>query len=193
MSLISIVIPTVTGREHWLQKCVASCERTVPNLELIVVSGKSSCGEAWQGGVMQASGDYVLFCADDIELHDNWLQAACQVVDNGFVPAPVIYNTDGSLQSCGGSWERMEPDGNKTDFSRVPFASKELIAQIGPIPPLHYYSDNWFTAKARRLGFDPVVCYGFSITHHLAPEQRLDERLSPDGAEYNRLVEEWST
>jgi len=189
VALITAIVPTITGREHWLEKCVKAYERTTPSLQLIIVHGKDSCGEAWQEGSLEAKGDYIHFGADDVEVHQGWWEAAAAVCDGGNVPAPLVFNTDGSVQSCGGSWECMEPDGAVTEFTRGPFMSLAQWSVIGPMEALHYYSDNWFTYRARLAGFEPVVCHGYAMTHHLAPEGRLHNRLGSDGAEYNRLVE----
>lgn len=188
-TLVTAIVPTVDGREHWLEKCVRSYEQTTPSLQLIIVRNMPSCGEAWQHGSLEARGDYIHFGADDVEVHPGWWEAAAACCDRGFVPAPLVLNTDGSVQSCGGSWERMEPDDSPTEFTRGPFMSRSQWDLIGPMPALHYYSDNWFTYRARLAGFEPRTCHGYLLTHHLAPEGRLHDRLGVDGAEYNRLVE----
>ena len=49
--------------------------------------------------------------------------AAIEACDRGTLPAPIIYHSNGTVQSCGTSWEMLEPDGCKTNFTRAPFMS----------------------------------------------------------------------
>lgn len=190
MTLITAIVPTIDGREHWLRKCVAAYEATTASLQLVVVDGMETCGDAWRIGCESAKGDYIHFGADDVEVHNGWWQAAAACCDRGFVPAPLILHSDGKVQSCGGSWERMEPDDSPTEFTRGPFMSREQLKLIGPVPSLHYYSDNWFTWKAAEVGFPTRTCHGYLMTHHLASEGRHHNRTGDDHAEFVRLVKE---
>jgi hypothetical protein len=183
--LLTVVIPTIAARAHWLERCVASYRATSPSVELIVIPNDGrGVGEGWQEGADQASGEYLHLSNDDIEAHPGWWQAAVKTVKQQALPAPLILNTDGTVQSCGGSWERMEPDGQPTEFARVPFLSKAQWAKVGPMIPLHYATDNWVSHRGRLAGIGTVVCHGYLLTHHLAPEGRVDHRMGADVAAY---------
>lgn len=174
--MISVVIPTIVGREHLLAKTLASYRAT--NTQLIVIKNKPTCGEAWAEGAKQAEGEYLHFSADDIEAHPNWWGQAALLAELGFLPAPRIVNTDGSLQSCG-DWAVEMRNGAIPAFTRVPFMSKEQWAQIGPLATpflekAHYYTDNIITWAGRKLGMETVVCRTYELTHHLAGQGRLD-------------------
>lgn len=185
--VISVIIPTIQGREDLLVKCLASYEKTLAsytalggNHELIVVGDKPTCGAAWNEGAARAKGDYLHFTADDIEALPGWWQGALSVANGvnqfatGDLPAPLVFNPDGSVQSCGGSWEQVEPDGAVTEFTRVPFLTRNQWERVGPVPPVHYYSDNYVSAKARRLGIETRVCHRYQLVHHMSPVGRLD-------------------
>lgn len=186
MSCLTVVVPTVDGREHWLSRCTAALAAHTTNYELIVVPNMETCGIAWREGAQVATGNYVCFLADDIEVHHGWQQAAQTVCDNGSLPAPLILHTDGTVQSCGGTWEATETDGVATDFTRVPFLSRDQLGRVGPMIPTHEFSDNWVSFRGRQVGIETVVCHGYLLTHHLAPEGR---RSRPeDSAAYQRYV-----
>lgn len=186
---ITIVIPTIEERAHWLSKCRTSYHMTTGAVrtEVITIRDAPTCATAWNEGIAQAKGYFIHLTADDIEAHPGWWDAAQRC--EGYVPAPLILNTDGSLQSCGGAG--MQPDGSPTEMSRIPWATRELFQKIGPFPEdLHYYTDNWFSWAARKHGFESRVCHGYKFTHHLAPERRemADERLASDGAKFQQLT-----
>lgn len=186
--MISIVIPTISVRSHWLERCMEAYERTSAGAEheLIVVRDHPTWGSACNEGLPQARGDYVHLTADDVEPLDGWWQAAIAVCDAGMLPAPLILNSDGSLQSCGGA--SIQPEGSVAEFTRIPFASREQIDAIGPLPPIHYYADNFFSLRGRRLAYQTVVAHGYSFIHHFAPEGRVDGRLYADAKAYAELV-----
>jgi hypothetical protein len=187
--LITVVIPTITERKHWLAKCQAGYHMTTGSIRIqqIVIENRTTCAAAWNEGIAQAEAPFVHLTADDIVPHKGWWQAAMSASEAGYVPAPKILNTDGSLQSCGPA--NLVPDGQKVEICRIPWGSRELFQQIGPFPEdMHYYTDNWFSWAARRAGVETRVLQAYLFTHHLAPERRemADERLSSDAAKFTR-------
>jgi hypothetical protein len=169
--MISVVVPTIAGREHWLERCLAAYRRHGGELEIIVVRDAPACGVAWQEGAEQARGEYVHFSADDLEPFAGWWQAAVATVDAGFVPAPRILNADGTLQSCG-EWAVLQDDGAQTDMTRIPFLSRAQWDLVAPMIPLHYYTDNWVSHRARSHGVETRVVHAYAFVHHFAPEGR---------------------
>jgi hypothetical protein len=130
--VISVIVPTIDGRESYLKDCLASYAAHTSDYEVIVVPNKPNCGLAWTEGADLAVGSELHFSADDLQPHAGWSQAAMEVVERGFLPAPRILNTDGSLQSCGGeeAWEREQPTGARAGFSRIPFLSRQQWERI---------------------------------------------------------------
>lgn len=187
--MISIVIPTIAGREHHLTRCVDSYARTIGDgsHEIIIEVGHATCGLAWQAGIERAEGDYVHLSADDIEAHDGWWLAAVELADAGVLAAGPVYNPDGTLQSCGGGTV-MLPDGSHTEFTRVPFMSREQVERIGAMFEGHYYTDNWVSHRGRAEGYPTVVAQRYAFTHHWAQEGRVDHRFGQDGAAYLRAI-----
>lgn len=173
LELITVVVPTIQGREASLERCLASYQQHTPDYEIVVIHDAPNCGVAWQYAAEHSTGDYVAFTADDIEAHPGWWQDAVQMIDQGALPAPVIYHTDGTVQSCGGSWETLEPDHAYTEFTRAPFVSRDQWDRaIKPMIPIHYFTDNWCTYRAGLHGIPTVVCHAYKLTHHLADQGR---------------------
>lgn len=177
--MISVVIPTIATREHYLAACIDAYNETAPGCEIVVVEGKPVCGAAWIEGAERATGDYIHFSADDLRPHPGWSVAARDVVARGFTPAPRILNDDGTVQSCGGTgcWEQERQTGEQTDFSRIPFLSRDMWEQIEPVVggflrEAHYYTDNAVGVAAHIRGFPTGVHRDFLFTHSLADPGR---------------------
>lgn len=190
---VSVVIPTISGREESLKRTVEAYESTVSDLDLIVVHGAPSCGVAWQLGAEQALGDYLHLSADDIEPLPGWLIAAAAAVRwAGTVPAARVWRPDGSLES-GVAWERDGSDGDPAGLCQVPFCTMEQWESIGPMVPIQYYSDNWFTERARsRLGLECRLVEGYEFLHHrpAGPRPGEIEQQVRDREAYERYLRE---
>ena len=185
--MISIIIPTIEGRSHWLHQCIESYVKTSPSsCEIIVVIDKPTCGIAWNEGYAQATGSYIHFSADDLEAHEDWWREAVLAADNDLLAAPRILNPDGTLQSCGVvDYECAQ--GLAVGFTRIPFMSSDQAEKITPIVETHYSTDVWVSEIGRLHGYQTVMARGYLFTHHFAQEGRVDERLDSDNAEVTRL------
>jgi hypothetical protein len=194
--LVTIPIPTVTGREDYLAKALEAYH-AYANVETFVYKDLEGCGLAWIEGIKEGSGDYICVGADDTEFHPGWFPPAKRVIDIGHLPCARILNTDGTLQSCG-PWETEMPDGHiltGEDFTRSPIFSRKQWEKLQPLvePFLAlgtiYYTDNIFTWAGRRLGMQSVVVRKFEYTHHLASVKRgggmtWEERMQKDHGLY---------
>lgn len=184
--MISIVCPTIAGREHWLERCKTSyCETTELENEFIVLHDYPSCNQAWNAGIAEARGEFIHLTADDIEAHPRWAEIGLVWIAKGYLPCARVLNSDGSLQSCGND-SKEEPTGTSSDVARVPFFPREILPAVYPVLPTHFMGDYWITHQARKIGWSTVVVREFCFTHHLAPEGRLDT-LSRDYQTYNLL------
>lgn len=177
--MISVVVPTITGREHWLRRCLDAYTRTLGPFpwEAIVIRDRASCGIAWNEGIAQAKGKYVHLSADDIEPIDGWVTPAVLSVKRGELPAARILNTDGTLQSCG--TDHLEhPEGEEAFVARIPFATREQFNLIGPMMEEQYMGDYWFSHRGRQVGLRSVVRRDYCFFHHYAQEGRVDTLVS---------------
>ena len=183
--MITIVCPTVRGREPSYEFCMAAYEATtVDDFQFITIFGEDACGKAWEKGARQMVGDYLHFTADDLEPLDGWDIEARLSADDGLLPAPIIYTRDsGQVEELG-----VTPDGF---FSRIPFCTREQWQKIGPMIPIHYYTDNWFSWKAKQFGYMTVGVASYRFNHHWAMEGRYgNDRMSADYAAYERYKRE---
>ena len=140
LPLISVIIPTVTGREDHYERCLAAYhERTSPvRLEIITEHDHATVGLAWQAGAERATGDYLHFTCDDLEPLDGWDVAAVKAADAGIVPAPrVTHALTGELQSWP-AWGREHEDGTDAGFSAIPFLSRAMWEVVRPLFTGHY-------------------------------------------------------
>jgi hypothetical protein len=165
---ITVVIPTVSGRETDLARCLdAYRTRSVHDVYPVTFKDLGTCAEGWNNGARFAKGDYLHFSADDLEPHEGWDVAAIEAVDAGFLPAPRIVNPAGKLDYCGVHGVEME-DWAPVQMSVIPFMPMRLWEQVGPVPSIHYFSDNYVSWRAAREGWPTVVRRAFSFTHHWA-------------------------
>jgi hypothetical protein len=192
---ITVVIPTVAGRETDLARCLnAYHERSVHHIAVTTFKDRPTCAEGWNAGAAEADGDYLHFSADDLEPHKGWDVAAIEACDAGVLPAPRIVNPAGRLDYCGVHGVEME-DWARVQMSVIPFMPLGLWKQIGPVPPIHYYSDNYVSWRAGLAGWPTVVRRGFEFTHHWAKPGRgagmsYEQRMAHDRAAYAAAVNE---
>lgn len=184
--MISVIVPTIAGREHWLERCERAYCETTEDFEFIVLNDFETCGAAWNEGLLEAQGDYVNLSADDLEPHEGWWQAAKESVDAGVIPCARILNPDGTLQSCG-TFSQEADDGTSSVVSRVPFLTRAMVEAMFPIFENHYMGDHWITWKGEQLGWPTRVVRDMLFTHHFASEGRVDS-LSEDVEEFMRVT-----
>jgi hypothetical protein len=178
---LAIIIPTIEGREESLERCIASYERHTDGIEFgfRVYRNSPSSGEGWLSGLAEfvsvhGQPDYVHLTNDDIECaNSEWWVSAVEVTQTNRIPAPVVYNSDGSLQSAGGQLgangdliTELREDGAPVGFTTVPFMSWEQWEQIGMLP-IHYSSDVWVSERGKQLGMETVLCHEYELIHHM--------------------------
>lgn len=187
--MISIIIPTIDGREDHFKRAVAAYEtRTTHPYEIIIERNHPAVGPAWNAGAARAAGDCIHFTADDLEPHDGWDTAAMETLATGALPAPRITNQHGQLDSCGLHGVEME-DGAHVAMSVIPFMPVQVWESIRPVLPIHYFTDNWISWCANRIGWPARVNRRFRFTHHWAQWGRgagmtQNERMEHDQAVY---------
>jgi hypothetical protein len=171
VTAVSVVIPTIRGREELFEQTVTGLEDTTHvDLQLIVVRDRPTCGEAWNEGASLAGGDYLMLATDDMLPHAGWSEAACDAADADVYPAPWIKRLDGSTECCGtlgcglllGEDAR---DGLPVCNSPIPFMRRKDWPLVGPSIPAHCYSDDYLGYKARLAGLSVEVRRAYLFTH----------------------------
>lgn len=172
-AVISIVIPTVPGREDHFERCVTAYrERTRAEFELILEYDHPTVGRAWQEGAEKARGDYLHLTCDDLEPLDGWDAAAMAAADAGSLPAPRVVNASTGARESRPVWGHEFADGVDCGISVIPFCSRGQWEKIGPLCTIHYYSDDFFSERGRQAGWPPLMCNGYSFRHHWAQHRR---------------------
>jgi len=193
---VAVVIPTIEGREDHLATVVAAYMVTAPTGELIVERGHKSCGAAWIAGAARAEDyDYLHFGADDLEPTEGWLEGAVETVDAGYIPAPLVYLTDGTLESAGldgfSMYRGAYTDWQVIEGTTVPFLSWGMWAQISAVDGfnntlanIHYCTDIMISAAGRKFGHDTVIRTPIQFIHHNAQPGRNYDRVPSDTQEF---------
>jgi len=186
---ISVVIPTVDGREEYLARAEEGYRtRTDAEVEMIVVQNMWSGGMAWQAGAERATGDFLHLTNDDIVPGEDWLRDCVECVEDGNVPVVLVANAspeihDENLMPLPGNpindqtshfegHPKVQKPGhvasqnNQSEYPSLPFCSMEQWKSIGPMIPTQYATDKWFGWRAWKAGF-PNVCVA-SIFYHFA-------------------------
>lgn len=187
--LLSVVIATAPGREHWAERAVANIKKTTPSsaTETLVVASPTR-GQGWAEGAARATGRYIALSYDDVQWHLGWWEQASSFCDAGFLPAPVMLTPDGKVQSCGGSVGRIESHGAVTAFTRAPFMSAGQYRRIRPLLTTQHFADNWISFRARRVGIATVVAHEHRCVYHDAQEGKKDvsEQIYRDQIVFDR-------
>ena len=189
--MIFIVCPTVTGREDTYQRCVDAYEnRTEDSFEIITILDRPACGIGWQEGAEIAlehgarPEDYLHFTADDLEPALGWDIEARPSADLGILPAPKIFNGFSKVEEHIG----VVPDGF---FTRIPFCTFKQWENIGPMIPIHYYTDNYFSWRGLQAGYQTLGVPSYAFLHHWAQVKRFtNEKMTNDAMEYERYKRE---
>lgn len=184
--MISVICPTISGREHWLERARQSISDTTPDFEWLEYWDLPTCGAGWNVGIIEAKGEYILLYADDLEAHPGWWQAGMEALRRNVIPCARILNADGTLQSCG-TFAKEAPNDTPSVVARVPFLTRHMAQQMHPIFENHYMGDHWITWKGKQLGWPTLVVREMVFTHHFAMEGRIDT-LASDVDAYHRAT-----
>lgn len=172
MSTLSVIIPTVTGREIYLERLLDFLGDT-PGLEIIVIANRPNCGEAWQLGIEQASGEFATCLADDLcpRIH-TWHTLAMEAWDKGWCPVPRIWTMPSGEIESAGVWRQHFPHGTIVPMSTVPFCRTDFWKGRHIMPQVHYESDHVFSNWCKDEGRKCRVVEGFDFNHYWASEKR---------------------
>lgn len=171
--MISVIIPTVPGRELVFERVLKAYERSsMPiGLEIIVERDHPTVGCAWQAGAAKATGDYIHMGNDDCEPWPFWWVPAVEACQAGYVPSPMVRNAEGYPQSLP-TWGEVADDWTPVECMTIPFMSREQWEKIQPLLLSHYYSDNFITDRAAAGGWPCVLRLGYAFTHYWASARR---------------------
>lgn len=170
--LISIIIPTVPGREDHFDRCRRGyLTSTVYPFEIIVEMDHPSCGLAWQAGLARAKGQYIHLTCDDIEPKLGWDVPAVEAVRAGFLPAPQVCDPAGNPQSAPQTGV-LGADWTEVTMTALPFCSASQMEKIAPLFTAHYYTDDFFGWRGKRAGWPIRLRSGYAFTHYWAQHKR---------------------
>jgi hypothetical protein len=172
MTIVSVIIPTVEGREVDFERCIgAYLDRSANNVQIIVERDHPSCGLAWQAGLKHVEGDYVHLTCDDIEPLEGWDVPAVEACDQGFLPCPQVCDPAGNPQSAPQTGV-LGADWTPSPMTALPFCSAVQLEKIVPLFTAHYYTDDFFGWRGVRAGWPLRVRSGYRFTHHWAQHKR---------------------
>lgn len=171
MSTVSVVVPTIPGREDLLERTRSALKATsgAHGVQIIVVRNRPTLGQGWNDGAAAADGEFLMLAADDIEPAEGWIDAAIAATWDDVWPSPRILNVDGSLHSCGTMGGGMlMPEcssGTPCGASPFPFMARDVWAEVGPALEVSYYGDDYLSWRARCVGLRVEVVRGYCLTH----------------------------
>jgi GT2 family glycosyltransferase len=175
--MLSVVVPTISGREESLARTLASYEETLRGVEseIIVVKDESSWPRACNEGYARSNGDVIHWTADDLEALPGWYTEIPAALERDELPAPAVYDyrPDGKHANA-----EDGPDGATTWFTRIPICRRDQAERIGVWPELTYYADVWFSEKARSIGIETRLLYSYRFVHHWSGIGRVDSEAN---------------
>jgi len=172
---ISVIIPTIDGREESFARMVQAYRERTPGHEIEIIAPRNYPN--WPAGCNvgqeQATGEVFAFGSDDLEPLDGWADAMLRAFAAGEIPAPQVWDFVKSdrppvNQAADG------PPGSVPLFTRVVALTRQMAERIGPWPEIDYYADNWVSDKGRSLGYETRVTEGYAFVHHWHQHGRLD-------------------
>jgi hypothetical protein len=187
---VTVIVPTIDGRQDHMARCTAAyfnCAHGSYELDFIVMHNFPTCGHGWQAGLSSVQGQYVHFTCDDIEPRPGWAQPAIEAVERGFLPAPQVYDPQGTPQSYP-LWGHVGQDWAEVNMTTLPFVSRAQLEKIVPLFTSHYFSDDWFSYRGRKAGWPSRLRTGYSFTHHWAQHQRGAGMTEGQRLNYDRVL-----
>lgn len=189
------MLPTISGREESLARAIASYADTLTGCshEVIIVKDEPTWPEACNAGYYQSKGDVILFSADDLEALPGWWKKPLKhLSEHDELPAPRVYDFKGEFGGRQFSNSLDGQDGDIPPFTRIPIMRRDQWERIGPWPAMIYYADIWLSEKARTLGIETRMVYGFDFFHHWSEIGRVDsvKNLDASGEMLRRLRKE---
>jgi hypothetical protein len=180
---LSVVLPTISGREETLARTIAAYEETLRDFpyELIIVKDEPSWPRACNVGYARSTGEVVHWTADDLEPMPDWhLEILDWLEHEDELPAAKIkdYTPDGAFSNIidGGDLEFVH-------FTRVPIMRRDQWERIGAWPEdLIYYADLWVSEKARTLGIRTRMFFSYWFVHHWSQIGRVDNKENMDAS-----------
>lgn len=171
---ISIILPTISGREESREKMAQAYRDRTPGHVIEVISPKDY--PCWPAACNVGQGlakyDILHFGADDLEPLDGWAEPMLAALAASEIPAPQLWDF-----VPGGTPVNEAADGGPgaiPTFTRVPALTREMAERIDRWPEIPYYADNWVSDKGRLVGYETRVMGGYGFVHHWHPVGRLD-------------------
>lgn len=163
---LSVVVPTISGREEDLSRTISAYEDTLVEIEheIIVIKDNPTWPGACNRGYAQSEGDVVHFGADDLEPLSGWyIDVLDWLEEYDELPAARVFN-----YSSEGEHDNAEDGGDAEIvwFTRVPIMRRDQWERIGPWPLIYHYADIWISEKARTLGIETRMFFSYSFAHH---------------------------
>ena len=195
---LSVVIPTIKGREKLVEQTVAAFRAAIPgpDLQIVLVKERMTIGRAWNDGVGACEGDYLMLAADDIIPAPGFEVAAIEAAREDYWPAPRLINRDGSVLatgSMGGGWLLTDcADWAPVVSSQFPFMRREVWREVGPSLEIHYFADDFLAARARAVGLIPAYREGYRLMHMegVVGREEMVRRQMTDRLEFEQVLSE---
>jgi hypothetical protein len=185
MSRLLVCIPTIEGREKFLERAMWGYRTRTPHtdMHIEVVHDYPTCGQGWQAAVerglsrLQPPPDFIHFGNDDIMVAEGWLPPLIDAATQGFLPAsrmePAGYHLGEEPAEAIAPWwvkpnersyfysdlpeNQPKNDWAPVDHSALPFCSVGQWLKIGRFIPIHFGTDKWFYHRARQEGITAVA------------------------------------
>lgn len=178
--MISVVVPTISGREESLAQVLDAYEDKLSDTEheVIVIEDFPTWPDACNQGYSQSRGEILLFGADDLfPVSGFHRKALAWLEEYDELPAPRIWEN-----TLDGDHSNTEdgPDGAITWFTRVPIMRRDQYLRIGRWPSIIYLADIWVSEKGRKIGIETRMVYGFDFLHKRVQIGRVDTPANMD-------------
>lgn len=159
--VLSVLIPTIDGREAMLEK-VKEAFRELHGDTVEILSTK---GYSWGSGINEltnmASGQYWLFACDDTIPQPGWFDAARAMVDEGLTPASRYFHKDGTPLH-----ERdVQPHGTPVEWCRSFLVTRQIWEEIGTMIDTTWWADIDYSERLDASGRTVTACDGYNFTH----------------------------
>lgn len=193
MTTLTLLVPTVEGRERSLERTMLSYAENSPGVfTQRIVKGYPSIGAAWADTLPTTHTDLAHLTTDDVTAESKWRREIIKEWDDHRgLAVPLVMRMPGMELESHGRHGAMYIHRTQVFWCGVPVVPKccyqaisTALLTAAPMGDIHYYSDNLTSDVLRMHGHQQIALPSYRLGHWWADGGARSERWATDETNY---------